>query len=266
MTLQQKYKKYNINLPSSDLDAYIRYPKYSHLYDRMWVTLSQEIICAPLGVMPNKYPIVVKPIINLYGMSKGFSIIKNEKEYKKVCKTQVGLFWQPYFSGLQKNVDLIMYEGEIRFHNILESYTDKHRPGAFIYHKRCECQTLDINLKKWIKENLENYTGALNLEVIKGHITECHLRLNGDNFWYKDDFYKKLKNLRNFPDDIELEDIIIVPIFCCNNEKLIDSFQMKEIRDTSNEPQGEYKRYKICKIENDNLQKYISYINGIKQQ
>ena len=33
-----------------------------------------------MGVYPIKYPIVFKPIINLYGMSRGFMIINNEKE------------------------------------------------------------------------------------------------------------------------------------------------------------------------------------------
>ena len=73
-------KKYKLKKNySNDLDSWLFNNKYREVYNKLWLSYTQDIDCAPMGIYPNKYPVIIKPIINLYGMSRGFRIIKMRK-------------------------------------------------------------------------------------------------------------------------------------------------------------------------------------------
>ena len=63
-----------------------------------------------LYILPENYPVIFKPIINLYGMSR-FEIVNNEEEYYD--KLEDGLFWSPYFTGDHYTIDFIIINGVI---------------------------------------------------------------------------------------------------------------------------------------------------------
>jgi hypothetical protein len=260
MSLAKKYKDFKVKLPTCDIEAYSRYPDYCHLYDRMWVSLSQNMVCAPLGVQPNKYPIVVKPIINLYGMSKGFDIIKTKQEYDKICSTSAGLFWQPYLKGVQKNLDMVIHKGKILFYHLLDSFPNKNLHGTFICHVPSNEQIPCIAVE-WVHEHLSDYTGTVNMEIIGGYITECHLRLNGDNHWYNDSFYKSLQNISNFKFKETMMDysFAMIPFF---EDSYIDDVNYYDYKNTDvTEPCGKFKRYGTAKCKLAYIAEYLKNNN-----
>ena len=73
LTITEIIKKYNLSdkIVISDAEAWINYPEYQFIYNKLWIAQSQFINCAPMNVYPNKYPVFFKPIINLIGMSRG---------------------------------------------------------------------------------------------------------------------------------------------------------------------------------------------------
>ena len=262
MDMEKKYKKYKINLPATDIDAYIRYPDYCHIYDRLWLAESQNFECGPLGILPTKFPVVVKPNINLYGMSKGFDIIKSKEEYINLCNTKHGLCWQKYLYGIQKNIDVVMYKGEIKYYNILHSLPHPTLIGAFLCHYPVN-ENIPNNVQLWISQNLDNYTGTLNIEFIHKYVTECHLRLNGDNYWYKEEFYEQLKNLKNFKSKewgyYTDTDFGIIPKFDIKFD--YTKYNVYDYTDTENNVQGENIRYGMYKCKMEDLKKFINDYN-----
>ena len=72
------------NIICNDIQVWKKYPEYHHIYNKLWIAESQNLPCGPMGIYPKEYPIIFKPIINLYGMSRGFKIlIKNEDDYEE---------------------------------------------------------------------------------------------------------------------------------------------------------------------------------------
>ena len=104
----------------------------------------QEIDCGPIGTDVNKYPIIIKPIINLYGFSRGFKIIKNEEEY---LSNQIdGFFWMPYLNGKNFTIDIVLEKGKIINYFCLESKPSIN--GTFEYHVYRPNYKLSNKIKK----------------------------------------------------------------------------------------------------------------------
>ena len=181
------------NIITNDYCAWKFYKDYHHIYNKLWICESQNIKCGPNGIDPIEYPIIIKPIINLLGMSRGFRIIKNETEYNLYMKD--GFFWMKYFENEHFNIDLIILKGKIKFYSCLKSYP--YSQGTFNYHESIPNFKLPENIKKWIYKYFSRYTGCLNLEIIDNNIIEAHLRLNGDYFLYDYKFTKELDKLFN---------------------------------------------------------------------
>ena len=208
--------KLSENIITNDFDAWIKYKEYRKIYDKLFVAYSQNIDSAPMGIYPKKYPVIFKPIINLYGMSRGFKIIYSSKDYDKNIKD--GIFWMEYFPGKQINLDLIIINGDIQFYSALLSH--HNLDGTFNYHESLPNYTIGSNIIRWTKKNLQTYIGCLNLEVIDNNIIEAHLRLNGDFYLYDNTFVKELENLyinKKWNIDYKIKKMYIFPIFVETN-------------------------------------------------
>jgi len=185
----------NLNLSeciiTDDFTAWEKFKDYRKFYNKLDLALLQNIKAGPMGTYPDKYPIIFKPIINLFGMSRGFKIIKSEKEYNKNIKD--GLFWMNYYDGKQINLDLIILDGKIKTYSAM--YSKSNNDGTFDYHEYLTDYKLKNNIKKFVKNNFDNYTGCLNFEIIDDNIIEMHLRLNGDFYAFDETFVHNLDKL-----------------------------------------------------------------------
>lgn len=209
-------RKYNKHIPTVDSVAWIHYPDYRHIYNKLWIAESQRIPSGPMAIYPSFYPVIFKPIINLYGMSRGIKKINNDEEYNNnICD---GFFWEEFFNGTHRCIDLVIKNGKIIYVTCLISVEREN--GLFDYHMTDLNYKLSNNLKEWIGTFFDEYTGCLNIETIDNNIIECHLRLNGDSQLYNECFVKELYDvLFNDKSSInyQIKETYLIPIFVDKN-------------------------------------------------
>lgn len=178
----------NPDLLMNDIQAYIRYPDYNFVYNKLFLSQSQKIPSAPIGIYPQQYPVIFKPIYNLYGMSRSFYVINSEEEYD--ANFRDGLFWQPFFPGPQTNLDIVYDRDHIAFYSTLRSIPGEM--GSFKSHEALVNYEIPETVIEWLDKYLIGYKGCINIEIIGDKMIECHLRLNGDFHLYNHEFVTQL--------------------------------------------------------------------------
>lgn len=248
ISLRDYIKKINKDYPINDISAWIKFNEHNFIYNKLRLSDIQNINCAPIPCIPEKFPIIVKPIINLYGMSKGTLIINNLEEYFEcLSKDNVtGYFWQSFLEGKQNNIDIIMKDGKIVKYYPLESKPGPE--GTFKYHSYSKDFILSTKIIKLIEDILDDYTGFLNIEVIDDKIIECHLRLNGDSFIYGEKHFENFFNLienKPYNLDLDVEKNTMFPIFVNNN---FNTEKYKKIQNYLEQNKSYFIEYKCEKI------------------
>ena len=219
ISLSGYIEKYSLSdkIYPSDIDCYINIPEFNFVYNKLWLSQSQGMLCGPMGIYPTEYPIIFKPIVNLYGLSRGFKKINTEKEYDEEKKD--GFLWQTFFGGKHIVCDMVLDNTKVVFCSFLRSYPGTK--GSFKLHHTTE-YVLPDKITKWIRKYLKNYRGCLNMDIIGGNIIECHLRLNGDFNLYNKEFCLQLHDfMENRINIIEyiIPNIYIFPIFIERNNR-----------------------------------------------
>lgn len=249
------------SVPINDYQAYQHYYDHNDVYNKLLLSQLQQLDCAPIGITPIEFPVIVKPIINLKGMSNGFKVINNADMLDHY--SNIGMFWQKYLNGVQYNLDLNVVSGKIIQYFCVISHPEIN--GRFKYHYYNKEYILDPKLINLIEKLLLHYTGFVNVEIIDKYIIEMHLRLNGDLFIYNekniDDMVKgKIINIENkcfFPIFIHKDNYTIKVKNKLN--KFMNSIKNKIIDfDIDNIKCNEYIR--ICYFTTNSLN------NGIKLQ
>jgi len=140
------------------------------IFDKLILSRKLGNVCGPTGVpvpSPNRY--VVRPCVNLMGMSKGVSIehIDNSTDH-----LPAGYFWQEVFEGRHLSVD---YKDG---HQILctQGFSNTEDVTKF---DRWVVTDDTPNLPDLIKDIVVKYP-TVNIEMIGGKIIEVHLRGNSD--------------------------------------------------------------------------------------
>tara|TARA_B100001121_G_scaffold194175_1_gene169682 strand:- start:10665 stop:11501 length:837 start_codon:yes stop_codon:yes gene_type:complete len=211
------------NIPINDKDAYQQFIKYSEVYNKLLISQLQKLDCSPSGIIPNEYPVIVKPIINLYGMSNGYLKIDNYDDFIK--NRYIGMFWQKYLDGIQYNVDINMINGKIFQYFCVVSEPDKL--GMFKYHKYIDNYDLPEKVINFLQNVMFDYSGFINIEIINEYIIEMHLRLNGDLFLYSEQNIDDMINYKK----IKVDSTCFFPIFVnkylnININKFLDSLNI----------------------------------------
>lgn len=201
-----------IFIPTNDFDVWNNSDKYIAwlwVYDKLQLTLSQNIPCGPVGTYPKEYPIVVKPIS--FGMGMHAQKIDSLLDYKNTNKS--GMFWMPHVVGKHYRIDLILQAGKIVWHSIFQGHNEhpnnhNHDYPLGIYsHWELQSNTpVPNNIRNWVNDTFlkQSYTGCVNIEYIGNTITECHLRM-GDINQIDMYYYFMCKNkVKIFPSIIEL--------------------------------------------------------------
>ena len=62
-------------IPTEDSDAWQWNPRHRWVYDKLQVALTQNLDAGPHGVLPVRFPVFSKPIINLKGMGIGSRVL-----------------------------------------------------------------------------------------------------------------------------------------------------------------------------------------------
>lgn len=177
----------NIFIPKNDIQAFQTFTQFNFIYNRFFIAQLQNLNTFPFPIIPNKFPIVMKPFINLKGMGLNSIKINNIKEFNKYKYSSH--FWVEFLSGQHISIDLIVNKGKIIYYIIFEGIKGKTF-GTFDLWKEID---LDITKNKLLYKNinlilhkLSNYTGSLNLEAIGNYIIEAHLRVGDIDMKQKD--------------------------------------------------------------------------------
>jgi hypothetical protein len=214
---------YNINKNKNNLEkiifndcfAFQKNTSNNWVYNKLHICKLQNIICNVMPIYPEHFPVIIKPIYNLYGMSKDTYKI-NDLECFKMYWGHSG-FWSTYLNGTHLSIDFVLIDNKIVFSLIFQGHYLENIIGAFDY---WETKFIDIpiNLKNNINKiinKLNNYTGLINVECIGDYVIECHLR-GGDIFYIDDDINKEIYNLyTNYEWNFNktLDNFFIVPIW-----------------------------------------------------
>lgn len=182
----------DIEYPKNDIDAYIMYPKYCKVYNKLEIAKIQNLQANPYPILPDKFPVISKPIINLNGMGLGAKKIKNKKEfYNDIESTN---FWCEFLEGDHYSWDIILRDGKIIYHTSF--FGKKWKFGTFKYWRQ-EDNLIPENVKLILKELLSDFTGCVNMETIDGKVIEVHLRMGDIDLTDKDVIYLALLNLQD---------------------------------------------------------------------
>ena len=137
----------NISIPESDSEAYIKYTKYNSVYNKLEIAKIQDLDCNPFPCLPNKFPVVSKPIINLFGMGLNSKKINNTKEFLKELPTNN--FWCEFLDGDHISWDFIIRDGKIEYYTCF--FGKKKTFGTFKYWSQIEKKELFPNILLIIK-------------------------------------------------------------------------------------------------------------------
>jgi hypothetical protein len=166
----------DVRIPTEDGDAWVWYPKYKWVYNKLEIAESQDLPCGPHGLDPSQFPVFSKPIYNMRGMGAGSRIFRTLKEYKHLQRP--GHFWMPLFEGEHVSTDVAVVDGEAKWW--------RHVTGESIGEGMFDTWTvlaesrpeIEAYCGDWIRRRLPGYTGMMNLETIGARIIEAHLRFS----------------------------------------------------------------------------------------
>ena len=154
----------------TDEEAYEMYPDYNRVYDKLFIARR----CSTLKtydlekVLPSKYPVIVKPKINLVGMSKGAYIASSIDE---IGLTK-GMMAQEIAKGNHYSMDLVFQDGEIIDWFAFQAH--KNYYGSFtLFASTSICNEYVCTQ---IKSIMKGYTGVVCVEYIGHQIIDVHLR------------------------------------------------------------------------------------------
>ncbi|HEY7245988.1 MAG TPA: hypothetical protein VH678_19125 [Xanthobacteraceae bacterium] len=166
----------DVSIPTEDCDAWLWYPAYRWVYDKIAVAHSQGLDAAPHGVMPSRFPVFSKPITNLRGMGVASRTLHDASSY--VQSLTPGHMWMTLLQGRHVSSDVVIVRGEPRWWRHVTG--EPSGDGTFDYwtvHAAAE-PAIEDYCGTWIARHLGGYTGILNIETIGGRMIEVHLRMS----------------------------------------------------------------------------------------
>jgi hypothetical protein len=130
-----------------------------------------------MPIEPKEFPVIIKPIINLYGMGLNTKRIDNIDQFYD--NWEMNGFWMSFLTGEHISWDLVILNGSIRYYISFKGYKDNDRLGRFWYWESFDNneRILPYFIKQFIRDYMIGYTGCLNMETIGDNIIECHLRM-----------------------------------------------------------------------------------------
>jgi len=160
----------HVRVPTEDGDAYLWYPSYRWVYNKLTVAESQGLDCGPHGIDPPRFPVFSKPIYNMRGMGSGSRVLRSLAEYKAAQRP--GHMWTTLLEGEHVSTDVAVVDGDSKW---WRHTTGEPLQGGMFDHWVVAADTqpkLESYCADWIRSHLAGYTGMLNLETIGGRIMD----------------------------------------------------------------------------------------------
>jgi hypothetical protein len=164
----------DVHIPTDDVDAWALNPAHRFIYDKLRVARSQGIDCGPYDVAPLRFPVFCKPIVNLKGMGAGSCVVRDAQSLRERCGPRD--FWMTLLTGEHVSSDWAVVAGEPAWCRHTRGIPGIG--GTFDYWiiQARRRRPLEAYCEAWIRRQLRDYTGMINVETIGGRIIEVHLR------------------------------------------------------------------------------------------
>lgn len=166
----------DVIVPTDDGDAWLLYPEYRWIYNKLAICETQGLPHGPHGIDPTLFPVFSKPVYNLRGMGTGGQVFRSLAEYE--AGQQPGHLWMPLLEGEHVSTDYALLRGE----PVWWRHAIGHDLGGGTFdtwHLLAEPRpALEAYCIAWLRQHLQGYTGLANLETIGGRIIEGHLRFS----------------------------------------------------------------------------------------
>lgn len=209
------------DIPINDLDAYTTYPTYNWIYNRLLLAQYQSVKCNPMPILPEDrdYPVVIKPVINLYGM--GLHCYRMDNKDELLNQWYHTGFWSTFNRGKHVSYDCVVKDGYVLWHCSFIGHNSDKFFGEFDYWELSESELPKcINM---LVDKLTGYTGMLNCECIDEVLIEAHLRMGDIDQLTEREVLNEVVNLydnnsfnaENIPK--KLTTIYLVPVFKDDN-------------------------------------------------
>ncbi|MHB8730624.1 MAG: ATP-grasp domain-containing protein [bacterium] len=162
-------------VPVDDPTGWQLYPEHRRVYDKLFVCASQGLPYGPHGVMPRRFPVFSKPVMNLHGMGVHGYVVGSPAEMKE--RFTPGHLWVRLLRGRHISTDVAMAHGRPCWWR--HSTGRQLDGGTFDYWTVAaeRPRALERYLGAWLRRTLRGFTGVVNVETIAGRIIECHLRM-----------------------------------------------------------------------------------------
>ena len=177
-------------IPVNDLEAWQAYPRHNWVYNKLQLARFQNLKAAPMPIEPKStdYPVIIRPITNLYGMGVNVKRVENQDEFYDEWHNTG--FWTPIIDGRHFSYDVAILNGKIVWYTMFEGYPFKTILGAFTHwqtYTQKERQ-LPKAVTRLIRKHFKDFTGMINTECLENDrqrtIIECHLRMGDVHEFY----------------------------------------------------------------------------------
>ena len=168
-----------------DIVAYVAYPDAAWVYNKLILYQKLGYLAHPHGIIPRTFPVISKPILNLWGLGLGVDRWDSSAD----IKYQAGYLWMQEFSGDWMSYDIDFESGTVWQAQAECDAVWRATPSAWLVEKRTLADlpaSLIIQLEK-----LKIPTKQINVETLGDNIIEVHLRWSHEiTQWY---YYDKFK-------------------------------------------------------------------------
>jgi hypothetical protein len=166
----------DVVVPTEDGDAYLLFPGFRWIYNKLLIAESQGLVCGLHGMAPGDFPVFSKPVYNMRGMGAGSRIFRTLRDYQ--LNQRPGHMWMELLKGEHVSTDAAVVDGEPRWwRHVTGKSIDE---GMFDYWTVLADPRPEIEdyCGAWLRANLRGYTGMVNFETIDARIIEVHLRFS----------------------------------------------------------------------------------------
>ena len=170
------------SMPTHDMACYKRYPRYSFVYDKLWIIKSQGLQGGRLeklfkkNITNIKYPIFIKPRWgHLNAGSKNCFKIISPDEISKFIDYK-NMIWSEFIDAKEGMTDYVLLNGNI-VHQITYIYSEKQNGFSDDWKYISPESTPPFNITEWVNQHMKDFTGIVNVQYRDTIIIEVGLRL-----------------------------------------------------------------------------------------
>jgi len=164
----------DVIVPTEDGDAYVLYPQHRWIYNKLLIAESQQLPCAPHGIVPDAFPVFSKPIYNLRGLGMETRVFESLEEY--LHERDPGHMWVELLTGEHVSSDVAVVQGKAVWWRHVMGKAGPHQTFDYWSVLAESKPRIEQYCARWIQQHFASYTGMMNLETIGGMIIEGHLR------------------------------------------------------------------------------------------